>query len=103
MKAHQMMLLQDNPSSLLQEIHLLKQQAYVQLFHAFHPTQMVLPHLFPLQVNPKNSEEVEDPIAQEYEEAEVLRAESGLIILFEDTIPELYFIAVFAVEVYGKE
>ena len=98
-----MMLLHCHGRNLLKKLHFPKQVVYVELFHAFHPAFVVLSHFLPLQIDSELYENVEDAVPQVSNKVEALGSIWAFVILLEDPVSELYFVAVFAVESHENE
>ena len=60
-------------------------------------------HGFPIQDNPKFTEEDEDKIAQEDDKVEILGTKWAIVVFLEDTISQIKFVGVLAVEIEKKE
>lgn len=64
---------------------------------------MVLSHLFPLQIHPKDGQEVEYSIPQEGYEVEIFRSIRALVIFPENSVSKLYFVRIFTIKLQEDE
>ena len=56
-------------------------------------------HDFPLQNLVKLGQDIEDYVAEEDDEVEILRAKRAIVILLEDIIPQVQFVAIFTISI----